>query len=133
MAKIVIIGGGVAGLSAGIYAQRQGHQAIVCEQHTTAGGNLTGWQRGDYHIDNCIHWLTGTNPATDTYKLWVELGVLGGDVEIYQGESLYTCEYDGQQLSLWKDLDRLRRELLKISPEDEEETEEDSTEIDKTC
>ncbi len=123
MAKIVIIGGGVAGLSAGIYAQRQGHQAIVCEQHTTAGGNLTGWQRGDYHIDNCIHWLTGTNPATDTYKLWVELGVLGGDVEVYQGESLYTCEYHGQRLSLWKDLDRLHRELLKISPEDEEETE----------
>ena len=77
MAKILIIGGGVAGLSAGIYAQMNGHQATICERQKNTGGNLTGWQRGEYHIDNCIHWLTGTNPATDTYKIWKDLGALG--------------------------------------------------------
>ena len=76
MAKILIIGGGVSGLSAGIYAQLNGHSAVVCEKHAVAGGNLTGWQRGEYHIDNCIHWLTGTNPASKSYKMWEDLGVL---------------------------------------------------------
>ena len=120
MAKILIVGGGVAGLSAGIYAQLNGHKATICEKHSVAGGNLTGWQRGEYHIDNCIHWLTGTNPNTSTYKMWQELGVLG-DVEIMQGESLYTCEHEGKRISLYKDLDKLKEEMLKASPIDKRE------------
>ena len=120
MAKIVIIGGGVAGLSAGIYARLHGHDATVCERSFVAGGNLTGWRRGEYKIDNCIHWLTGTNPATDTYKMWVDLGALG-DVEVIQGNSLYTCEYGGETLSLYNDLYRMEREMLEISPADEGE------------
>lgn len=120
MAKILIIGGGVSGLSAGIYAQLNGHSAVVCEKHAVAGGNLTGWQRGEYHIDNCIHWLTGTNPASKSYKMWEDLGVLG-DVEVLQGDSLFTHELNGQTLALYKDLDRLHREMLAISPEDSRE------------
>ncbi len=120
MAKILIIGGGVSGLSAGIYAQMDGHQAIICERCSVAGGNLTGWQRGDYHIDNCIHWLTGTNPATDTYKMWEELGVLGG-VDVYQGETLYTYSQNGRELSLYKDLKKLEEEMMSISPGDKKE------------
>lgn len=117
MAKILIIGGGVSGLSAGICSRLYGNDVTICEMHSCAGGNLTGWQRGEYHIDNCIHWLTGTNPATKTYKLWEDLGALG-DVKISTGESLYTCEYRGMTLSLYSDLGRLKGEMLKISPKD---------------
>ena len=120
MAKILIIGGGVAGLSAGIYAQMNGHQATICERQKTAGGNLTGWQRGEYHIDNCIHWLTGTNPATDTYKIWTDLGALG-NVDVYQGNTLYTYEYKGKRLSLHRDLDKMKEEMLALAPEDKKE------------
>ena len=70
LAKIIIIGAGVSGLSAGIYAQMNGHNATIYERHFKAGGNLTGWDRCGYHIDNCIHWLTGTNPATELYRTW---------------------------------------------------------------
>ena len=115
MAKIAIIGGGVAGLSAGIYAQLNGHTATVYERHAVAGGNLTGWQRGEYHIDNCIHWLTGTNPATDTYRMWETLGALGDGVEVSQGDVLFTCEYGGRTLSLCRDLGQMRRDMLALS------------------
>ena len=118
MAKILILGGGVSGLSAGICAQMNGHHAIVCEKHTVAGGNLTGWDRGGYHIDNCIHWLTGSNPATELYRVWEDLGALNESVELYQAETLYTCERDGQQISLYRDLARLEREMLALSPRD---------------
>lgn len=123
MAKIVIIGGGVSGLSAGIYAQLSGHQAVICERNPALGGNLTGWQRGEYHIDNCIHWLTGTNPASESYKMWKELGVLGS-VEVYQGDSLYTYEQNGKRLSLYKDIYKLEREMTSLSPGDKKEIEE---------
>lgn len=121
MATVLIVGGGVSGLSAGIYACLAGHRAVVFEKHGTVGGNLTGWQRGEYHIDNCIHWLTGTRPETPTYRMWCELGALG-DVPPVQGESLYTCSYEGQSLSLYADTDRTEREMLAVSPKDAEET-----------
>ena len=120
MAKIVIIGGGVAGLSAGIYARKDGHEVTVCERHSTAGGNLTGWQRGEYHIDNCIHWLTGTHPATEAYQTWAELGALG-NVNVHQPEALFTCDTHGKQLSAYRDLNRFEQESLLLAPEDEGE------------
>lgn len=120
MARILIIGGGVSGLSAGIYAQLSGHQAVICEKNHIVGGNLTGWQRGEYHIDNCIHWLTGTNPNSSTYKLWEELGVLG-NIDVFQPVSLYTCEYKGERLSLYRDIDMLEKEMLLVSNGDKKE------------
>ena len=115
MAKILIIGGGVSGLSAGIYARLHGHEAVVCERHSIAGGNLTGWDRGDYHIDNCIHWLTGTNPVTSTYKMWEELDALG-NVDVFQGDELYTSAIGEETLSLSRDLKKFESDMLALSP-----------------
>ncbi len=120
MAKVLIVGGGVAGLSTGIYALLDGHEVTVCERHKVAGGNLTGWDRGEYHIDNCIHWLTGTNPTTSQYQIWQTLGALG-ETDVYRAESLYTFELDGKTLSLKRDLLALEEDMLAISPEDKKE------------
>ncbi len=121
MAKIVIIGAGVTGLSAGIYAQRNGHTAVVCDRQSVAGGNLTGWQRGEYHIDNCIHWLTGTNPCTKAYEIWMELGALGGKIKLHRPNTLYTYEKEGVCLSLYRDLEKTKAEWLSACPSDEKE------------
>ncbi len=122
MANIIIVGAGVAGLTAGIYAQMHGHHATIYERHSKAGGNLTGWDRHGYHIDNCIHWLTGTNPVTDFYQMWVDLGVLGEGIEVHQPENLYTYQdSQGRQLSLNKSTDQLKRDMLRASPEDKRE------------
>lgn len=121
MATVLIIGGGVAGLSAGIYARMNGYRAIVCERHAVAGGNLTGWKRGNYVVDNCIHWLTGTNPATPAYRIWEDLGALGDGVDVAQTDTLYTCEHHGKRLSLHRNLNVLERDMLALSPADEPE------------
>ena len=120
MANIAIVGGGVAGLSAGIYAQMNGHHATIYERHFKPGGNLTGWDRNGYHIDNCIHWLTGTNPVTKLYRTWKDLGVVG-NVNIHRAEKLYTFEKDGQSISLCRDLEQMKQDMLAIAPEDKKE------------
>lgn len=120
MKRVVIVGGGVSGLSAGIYARLNGFDAVICEKHSTVGGNLTGWTRDGYHIDNCIHWLVGTNPNSDRYRMWKELGVLG-DVRVLQGNTLYTCGYGGDTLSLCKNINELEKRMLELSPEDAHE------------
>lgn len=123
MKKILIIGAGVAGLSAGIYAQLNGFHAVVCESHSVVGGCLSSWKREGYHIDNCIHWLTGTNPHSDEYPVWEALGVLGnndGD-EIYIRNSLFTYCSGSQSVSLYRDIEKLRNELIKLSLNDKKE------------
>ena len=70
MKKIVIIGGGVSGLTAGILAQKNGFESIILEKHHTMGGECTGWDRQGYHIDGCIHWLVGTKEGTPIRRLW---------------------------------------------------------------
>ncbi len=116
--KILIIGGGIAGLSAGIHAQMKGYDCEIIEKNPYIGGECTGWRRGDFYIDNCIHWLMGTKEKTELNQAWREVGALTDDVEIYYPDSFYTSEYRGETVTLWKDLTRTKRELLALSPED---------------
>lgn len=117
MAKIVIVGGGVAGLTAGIYARMNGYEAVIYEKHDIPGGNLTGWDRKGFHIDNCVHWLTGTNPVSEHYPIWKDTGALG-DTAVYQADTLYTFEQNGTSLSLSRNVSVLHRDMLALSPHD---------------
>ncbi len=119
--KVVVIGGGIAGLSAGIYALRAGFDAEIYEKNAIPGGECIGWNRKGYHIDNCIHWLTGTKKGTELYDVWKEVGALSDDTEYAKIDAFYTAITNGQRATLWNDLDRTERELIAISPEDEEE------------
>ena len=63
--KIIIIGGGVAGLTAGIYAQKAGFDSVVYEKNRVLGGQCTGWKRKGFYIDNCITWMTNGLPGPE--------------------------------------------------------------------
>ncbi|HWU36838.1 MAG TPA: NAD(P)-binding protein, partial [Candidatus Acidoferrum sp.] len=76
--KIVVIGAGVAGLSAGCYALMNGYEVEIHEAHTLSGGLCTGWRRSGYWVDGCIHWLTSSRPGSDLYEVWEELGAVQG-------------------------------------------------------
>lgn len=119
MKKIVIVGGGISGLTSGIFAQKYGFESIVLEKNAVAGGECTGWDRQGSHIDGCIHWLTGTKKDTELYDLWCEVGALDG-VDIINLDSFYTFEYDGKTIHFYNDYDKLREELVSVSPEDSE-------------
>lgn len=118
MKKMVIVGGGVAGLSAGIYGCLSGYDCTVLEKNSRPGGNLTGWDRGGFHIDNCIHWLTGTLPGTELYGMWETLGALGPEVKLCSTPRLYGCELGGSSVSMYPELQRTREEMLALAPYD---------------
>ena len=123
MAKVIIVGGGVAGLSAGIFALEKGHTVTLFEKHFLAGGNLTGWQRKGFSIDNCIHWLTGTSPLTERYNRWQRVGVISGRESVYSPSSFYTV-YDGENsLTMSRDIEKTKRDMLRLSKKDSYEIE----------
>lgn len=121
MKKIIIIGGGIAGMTAGVLLQKAGFTTEIYERNALPGGQCTGWKREGYFIDNCIHWLTGTRPGSALHELWREIGALGDDVELYKKEMFFSSKLNGQVLTFWRDKERTRREMLALSPEDEKE------------
>lgn len=125
MAKIVIIGAGISGLTAGIYARKAGFETEIYEMHNIAGGELTGWTREGYHIDGCVHWLTGSKKgASNLNKLWHDIDVLNDDVELVKFDTFGVFEAaNGQRLTLSRNPIEFKNQLLALSPEDEKEIE----------
>ncbi len=119
--KVVVIGGGIAGLSAGIYALKNGFAVDLYEKNSVPGGECTGWDRQGYHIDNCIHWLTGCRGEDELNQIWRDLGALDDGVSIYREPYFYRLIMDGNTLHFWSDTERARREFMDLAPEDEDE------------
>lgn len=118
MKKVVIIGGGIAGMTAGILLQKAGFETEIYEKNAIAGGQCTGWKRDGFFIDNCIHWLTGTREGSALNELWKEIGALGNGIDTYRKEMFFSSGLNGEVLTFWRDKERTRQEMLKLSPED---------------
>ncbi len=117
MKKIIIIGAGVSGLSAGIFAQKKNYETLIFEKNHFAGGNLTGWKRKNCYIDNCIHWLNGSKNGNFLNKIWNEVGAFD-NLEFYQSDNFIVSEFENEQISLNKNLETTHKAMLKIAPED---------------
>ncbi len=116
--KIVIIGGGVAGLSAGIYAARNGFDTEILEMHTVAGGLCTAWTRMGYHFDYCLHWLVGTSKGA-FHNIWKETGVIDESTVVIDHEiHSETILPDGRKFVIYSNIDRWEKYLLELAPED---------------
>lgn len=121
MTKVSIIGGGVSGLAAGIYAQLSGMESEIFEGHTIIGGQCTSWKRKGFHIDNCVHWMTGTSPSKEIYEVWQDVGVVGEGCPMIKHDYFLQADYDGTKVHAYRNLDKMEAELLSVSPEDAKE------------
>jgi phytoene desaturase len=118
MEKIIIIGAGIAGLTAGIYARQSGFETEIVEMHTISGGECTGWKRGGYYIDGCIHWLMGSKTGTPLNRVWREVGALDDSVAIINQEEFTRLEMDGRAAIIYRSLDKTEKHLKELSPAD---------------
>ncbi len=116
--KIVIIGGGVAGLSCGIYARLNGYDAQIIDLHTKPGGQCTAWSRKGYRFDYCLHWVVGTARGP-FFDIWNETGALNNQVEIVDHEiSVKFLGEAGDDFFIYTNLDRWEKYLQEMAPED---------------
>ncbi|MCK5047636.1 MAG: oleate hydratase, partial [Candidatus Heimdallarchaeota archaeon] len=106
--KVVIIGAGIAGLSAGCYLQMNGYKSEIFELHDISGGLCTSWERKGYTFDGCIHWLVGSSPANSLYDIWTELGGIDKKTEFIDSEVFTRIEgKDGKYFTVYTDVDKL--------------------------
>jgi phytoene dehydrogenase-like protein len=117
--SIIIIGGGLTGLSAGCYGRMNGYRTSIFEMHSIAGGVCTAWKRKDYIIDGAVNWVIGTRPGIEFYRFWEELGA-APNWKIHNHDLYMVNESpDGEAFYVYCDADRFEKYLLEIAAEDE--------------
>ncbi len=119
--KIVIVGGGIAGLCAGVYALRSGYDVELVEMHDRLGGLATSWRRGPYTFETCLHWLVGSDPKGRMNAIWREVFDIDRLHFIHPEEYVRLEGPAGERLVVYTDPDRLEAEFLRVAPEDERE------------
>ncbi|MGZ4852831.1 MAG: phytoene desaturase family protein [Halobacteriota archaeon] len=117
--SLIIIGGGIAGLSAGCYAQMNGFNSTIYEKHAVTGGLCTAWHRKGFTFDLCIHWVVGSSPKSSMYSMWEELGAVQDKQFINYTYFTQGLDEEGNRFTTYADPDKLREHMLSFSPEDE--------------
>jgi phytoene dehydrogenase-like protein len=115
--SIIIIGAGMGGLAAGIYAQLNGYRSEIFEMHSRPGGQCASWQRQGYTFDVCIHHLMGCAPGTRINSLWREIGAMPRSLARTR-ECVSVASPDGRLFNDYYDLDLLEQHLLSLAPQD---------------
>ena len=116
--RLVIIGAGIAGLTAGIYAARSGYRTTILEMGQVPGGLCTSWRRKGYLFDGSVAGLAGTSPEAPIYRLWRDIGVVDY-CALYDPVDFGTVVApDGRAVTVYTDIDRLEAHLLENFPVD---------------
>jgi phytoene dehydrogenase-like protein len=116
--NVIIVGGGIAGLSAGCYARMNGYRTSIFEMHSIPGGLCTAWERKGYTFDISMHMLTGS-VSGPFHQMWKELGI-PEKFSFHSHDHVSQVEGMGKKIHLSTDREKLEEQMLAISPDDEE-------------
>jgi phytoene dehydrogenase-like protein len=115
--KVLVVGGGIAGLCTGVYLRRLGFDTEILEMHTISGGLATAWSEGGFTFENCIHWLVGSKEGGQLNASWKEVFDIGR-LEFFDDPVYQVVEHGADRITIYRDPDRLEAELLARAPED---------------
>jgi phytoene dehydrogenase-like protein len=115
--KVLVVGGGIAGLCTGVYLRRLGFDTEILEMHAISGGLATAWSEGGFTFENCIHWLVGSKEGGQLNASWKEVFDIGR-LEFFDDPVYQVVEHGADRITIYRDPDRLEAELLARAPED---------------
>ena len=72
---VIIIGGGLGGLTAGAKLSKEGKKVLLLEQHDRPGGCATTFKRKDFTLEVGLHEMDGLHPRDVKNKLFQDLGI----------------------------------------------------------
>lgn len=75
---VIIIGGGLGGLTAGAKLAKEGKNILLLEQHDRPGGCATTFTRKEYTMEVGLHEMDGLHPSDGKTKIFNDLGLFEG-------------------------------------------------------
>jgi phytoene dehydrogenase-like protein len=117
--KVIIVGAGISGLTAGIYLLDNGYEVTIYEKNPLPGGVCMGWYRKGIYIEGCAHWIVGANPSSNLFPLWKHIGAISDEKKTYSTSCLSEFELsDGRIFHFYSSLKSLYKEMVSFFPED---------------
>lgn len=114
----IIIGGGLAGLTAGATLSKFGKKVLLLEQHHKPGGCATTFKRGDFIIEAGLHEMSGLF-ETGTIREIFEMLEIDRHVQFEQVPELYVVHSDKEDLVFPHGFEAATKALVDRYPEDE--------------
>lgn len=75
---VIIIGGGLGGLTAGAKLAKEGKHILLLEQHDRPGGCATTFTRKEFTMEVGLHEMDGLHPSDGKTKIFNDLGLFDG-------------------------------------------------------
>lgn len=72
---VIVIGGGLGGLSAGAKLAKEGRKVLLIDQHDRPGGYASTFQRGPFTLEVGLHEMDGPGPKDVKTRIFKELGL----------------------------------------------------------
>ncbi len=116
---VIIIGGGLSGLTAAALLAKRGLDVAVVEKAYMPGGSCGVFKRGDTTFDIGAAMLYGFGEAGFNAHRFV-FNCLEEPIDMIAHDELYCVNYQGQRIVFYPDIDRFTDELIKVFPAEAE-------------
>lgn len=117
--QLIIIGGGLSGLAAGIRSARFGQKTLIVEQHSRSGGLNSWYTRQGYLLETGLHAMTNYAPREEKHaplnRLFRQLKLSRKKFITHEQRSSEVI-FPGQSLKFSNDLDLLISEIGRAFP-----------------
>ncbi|NNL14714.1 MAG: NAD(P)-binding protein, partial [Acidimicrobiia bacterium] len=112
---VIVIGAGLAGLSAAAHLATEGHRPLVLEHHAVPGGFAHEFTRRGFRFEVALHALDGAGPGGWLYGMLKPLGVLDR-ITLQRLEPLYRLRLPDFEVTAHADVNEYRQELVDLFP-----------------
>ena len=118
MQKIVIIGGGLGGLTAGALLSKKGYPVVLLEQHNIVGGSATTFRRkGGFTLEVGLHEMDAVHDNQSTKELFDMLGVYE-NIEFVRPDEFFRVTAEGFDFTMPDRREKALSALKERYPED---------------
>jgi all-trans-retinol 13,14-reductase len=117
--EIIIIGGGLGGLTAGAKLAKEGKKVLLLEQHDRPGGCATTFQRKDYTLEVGLHEMDGPHAKDLKVRIFRDLG-LSDRISLLDLPEFYRFVNDRQDVVIPHNPEKAAKKLLELFPGEEQ-------------
>lgn len=117
MKKIVIIGGGLGGLTSGALLAKAGFRVTLLEQHSIVGGCATVFKRGDFTCEVGLHEMDGLGERDSKVKIFNELGIFDS-VDFVKIPQFFRAKLDDLDITIPHGIENVKRVLKEQFPKE---------------
>jgi len=116
---VIIIGGGLSGLTAGSLLAKRGLKIAVVEKSYNPGGSCGVFKRGSVTFDQGAAMLYGFGEKGFNAHRFV-FNCLEEPIDIIRHDLLYCVNFNGRRIHFWADVEKFADELAEVFPSEKE-------------